>query len=253
MNLPNYQNFVTASIALILGACTLSSQAYGQETGPSAAQVQKFLKDSESRPDPIMLPAGMVTVVKKPSGEAMFFSDNGRYEFRGTIIDKWNEIEVKTYEDAEYSKNHIPVDSLSLNSDLLDPLMYGDGDRQKVVVFLSPNGKGSRAFLEDISDLKDEFVFEISVIPDDNTDRRTMVELSCAKDKEKALAALMNNSGYKELEPNPNCKLIELQNRMITFGILGFNAIPAVISPSSLISEGYREGGWDKFLKENMK
>jgi thiol:disulfide interchange protein DsbC len=245
--------FARTSVFVLATVCLISGNAFGQDAGPSSDQIQKFWNNSESRPDPVILPIRAISAIKDKSGRSRFISENGRYEFKGTFVDKWNEVEVNTYEDAEYSRSHIPLDSLNLKGELLDPLTLGDGTGQTVLAFVSPNGKASRAFLNEIQGLKDEFTFEIFAIPNDNTPRETMVALSCAVDQDRALEALLEGSGYKNLELRPNCSLVKLQNRMIAFGLFGFQAIPSVISPSSLISEGYRPDEWGKFLKENMK
>lgn len=247
------KGFLFAGLAALLGLCLLTPNAYSQEDGPTEDQVKKFLDDAESRDDPVILPIRMISVVKDNNGQSMFISENGRYEIKGTIVDKWNKIEVNTYEDAQYARNHIPIQNLDLKPRLLKPFVFGNNEKQKVVAFLSPNGKASRAFLDEIQDLEDDFMFQIIVIPNDLTERKDIIGLSCVADKSQGLQALMAGEGYQNLKVDPACKLVELQNRMIAFGLLGFQAIPAVISPSSLISEGYRQDGWDKFLKENMQ
>ena len=244
---------VMSGIALAMGMMLVFSASHAQESGPTKEQIRKFIEENKDLPDPIFLPVRMIAVIKKPNGEALFVSESGRYEFKGEIVDKWNEIELNTYEDAKYSKTHMPLEKLDLDHKALDPIIYGDGGDQRVLAFISPNGKASQAFLEEIEDLTDRFTFELVLIPNDETSRETMIALSCAADKEEALEALLNREGYLDLDIDPECNLVELQNRMIAFGLMGFQAIPTVISPSSFVSEGFRGDGWTQFLKENMK
>jgi hypothetical protein len=198
------------------------------------------------------LPMGRVMVSEK-NGVTAILSDNGRFRFEGSIVDTWAQIEVKSYEDAVFSAEHLPMERIGLESEMLAPLYYGDNDEQSVLVFLSPDDPASRAFLDELPSMESEFKFDLVVVPSSTTPTSMAAAFSCVADPSDALQRLMTGKGMLQMKPADGCDLQMLNNRMIAFNLLGFYDLPTVISPSTKLGVSEVNGGWKKFLMENMK
>lgn len=241
----------TAMMALAFGAVCLPAQAFAKNGDIPQAEIEKFKKENQDTKIQA-LPMGRVMVSEK-NGISTIVSDNGRYRFNGSITDTWAKIEINNYQDAKYSATHLPMENLKLDSNILDPLVYGDKPKQNVLVFLSPDDKGSRHLLSEMPGLSNDFQFEIVVVPASSTPSRMAAAFSCVDDEKHALDALLSGEGLTELRPAKGCDLQMLSNRMIAFNLLGFYDLPAVVAPSTTISNGDRDDGWEHFLQENMK
>lgn len=241
----------TAMMALAVGAVSLPAQSFARNGDIPQEEVEKFQKENQDTKIQA-LPMGRVMVSEK-NGISTILSDNGRYRFNGSITDTWAKIEISNYQDAKYSATHLPMENLKLESSILNPLEYGDKPEQSVLVFLSPDDKGSRHLLSELPDLADDFKFEIVVVPSSSTPSRMATAFSCVDDEKHALDALLSGKGMTNLRPTNGCDLQMLNNRMIAFNLLGFYDLPAVVAPSTTISSGDRDDGWEHFLKENMK
>lgn len=227
-------------------------------TSASAAQneipkeeIEKFQREtSDIRSQ--ALPMGRVMVTQK-NGTTAIMSDNGRFRFSGPIIDTWAEIEIKAYEDALYSAEHLPMHNIGLKSEMLAPLIYGDNEGQTVLVFLSPDDPASRDFLAEMPSMKKDFRFELVVVPSSRTPSALATAYSCVENPERALELLMSGKDMLRLSRTKNCDLQMLNNRMIAFNLLGFYDLPTVIAPSTRLAIGKLDGGWKNFLMENLK
>lgn len=215
------------------------------------AEIRKFQEETKDIKNQV-LPLGRL-VVSQRGTKTIITSDNGRYRFQAPIIDTWTKTEINSYEDAVFSAGHMPMENIGLKSELLAPLIYGDNAEQKVLVFLSPDDPGSRRFINQLPSLKEHFQFELVVVPANSTPTKWATAFSCVDDKQRALDALLSGKGLNSLKFAAGCDLQMLNNRMLSFRLLGFYDLPTVIAPSSRLSIGDRADGWKKFLMENMQ
>ncbi len=213
--------------------------------------IKKFQVETKDVKNQV-LPLGRL-IVSQRKNKTIITSDNGRYRFQAPIIDTWTKTEINSYEDAVFSAGHLPMENIGLKSEVLAPLIYGDNPEQKVLVFLSPDDPGSRRFLNQLPALKEQFQFELVVVPANSTPTKWATAFSCVADKSRAIDALLTGKGFNSLQFARGCDLQMLNNRMLSFRLLGFYDLPTVIAPSSRLSIGDRADGWQKFLMENMK
>lgn len=199
-----------------------------------------------------VLPMGRLVVSEKGT-TMVVMSDNGRYRFDGTIVDTWSQIQVDSYETAVISAEHINLDNLKLDINVLEPLVVGSNEQQQVVAFVSPDDPGSRQFLRELPGLSHHYQFQIVVIPSRATPHHLSASFSCPADPDKALSSLVSGEGMSDLETDPNCNLQILNHRLITHNLLGFRDLPALIAPSTKIAVGTLESGWSSFLEENQQ
>lgn len=215
-------------------------------------EVDKFKKESADIKN-VALPMTRLYVSQK-GGQTKMMSENGRYMFNGPIVDTWLQLEINSYDDAMFSKNHLAFDQIGFKGEMLAPLIYGTGKEQKVLAFVSGDGQASRQFIEQIKPLEKDFTFELIVVPENSSDSiKIATAYSCPTNPSSALKKLMSGKGVSDLTPTKDCDYQMLNNRVLAFGLLGFNELPAVIAPSSRVATGDVNGGWAKFLMENVK
>lgn len=234
-------------------AAVFMSAAWGSAAAKEipAEEIRKFEHETSDIKHQV-LPMGQL-VVSQRGGKTIITSDNGRYRFQAPIIDTWAKIEINNYDDAVFSSEHMPMENISLKSEVLEPLFYGDNSAQKVLVFLSPDDPASRRLLSELPSLRNQFEFELVIVPASSTPTNWATAFSCVRDEKQALDALLSGKGFNSLKLAPDCDLQLLNNRMIAFRLLGFHDLPTVIAPSSRLAIGDRADGWTKFLMENMQ
>jgi len=244
------------SIATLAAACflvmpTIASAIEKKSDEIPTEEIAKFLDESKDI-NIQALPMGQFLVSQR-GDKVLFTSENGRYKFQGPIIDTWAKVEINNYEDAKFSAEHMPLHNINMKPELLQPLLYGDNPKQNVLVFLSPDDTQSRHFLSELPSLKKDFQFQIVVVPNPNTPYRVATALSCVRDNDVALEALVSGVGLEKLTPTQGCDMQMLANRLIAYRLLGLNELPAVIAPSYRLSIGDRADGWTTFLTENLQ
>lgn len=210
-----------------------------------------YVQDAQGRVNNQALPMGRLMVSTRGNTTVMM-SDNGRYKITGPITDTWLGIEIKTYEDARYSAEHLSLDNIKFKAEYLEPLNYGSGD-QKVMVFLSPDDANSRALIRSATSLADDYLFQFIVIPSKETPLGVAHAFSCPAEGQAALQSLLSGAGMADLATEEGCSYDKLTNRILAFNMLGFDDLPAVLTPSSKLAIGAPEDGksWSQFLKEN--
>lgn len=240
------------AIAIAAAAALLSAGVFASEiTEIPQEEIMKFMGESED----IQMQALPMSqfVVSQRGNKVVYSSENGRYKFQGPIVDTWAQIEIKNYEDAKFSAEHLPMHNIGLKPEILDPLVYGNNPDQKVIAFVSPDDRYSVRFLRELPKLEDDYQVEIIVIPTPDTPHHVAAALSCVSDEEAAIKALITGKGLNSLTPTADCDLQMLMNRIIAYRLLGFLELPSIIAPSTRISIGDRADGWTKFLQENLQ
>lgn len=70
-------------------------------------------------------------------GETYFISRNGRFAFKGQLMDTWSKTPITRIEQVDSVMNRIPLADMKLNIDELGPVLVGKG-KTSVVVFVDP-------------------------------------------------------------------------------------------------------------------
>ena len=184
------------------------------------------------------LPINGVQIVKS-GDKTVLMSSNGRFIFEG-VYDTWNDKSIKTIEDVRKYAQRIDISEFSLKLKDLFHYTYGRGDK-KVAVFVDPNCTYCARLIEEIKDLESEYTFNILPLGILNRDSQLKVNgLSCLPD-EKALSSIMEHDYPEGMHAESGCKQEKQTRTLVTAKILGINAVPYIISPTSLT----RRGGFD--------
>lgn len=222
---------ISALLACI--AFVISSQAMA-ETPKNVAEV-------------VPLPISGVVMAKK-NGIIKIASQNGRFEFKGALHDRWSNREVLTLNDARRAFNYVEFDALNLDmSRELQPYKLGSGDKN-VMIFIDPYCAACAALLDTLPRDSKEYTFNIviiGVLGDQSIAR--MKNLTCAKDQKAAFQQILNKK-YKDLDVVENCSIDLTTRRMMTAQILGIKGIPYLIRQDGLISRGAPQLGIEAWL-----
>lgn len=213
--------------------------------------LMEYLDAAQGKVSNQALPMGRVMVSTRGNTHVIM-SDNGRYKFTGPIVDTWLGVEIQTFEDARYSAEHLSLQNLKFKAEYLEPLNYGGGS-QTAMVFLSPDDLQSRQLIDAAKSLQDEYTFQFIVVPSKETPLGIAHAFACPQDPAKALSVLLAGTDASELKAKDGCNYDKLSNRILAVNMLGFDDLPAVMSPSSKLAVGTPSDGksWNQFLMEN--
>jgi thiol:disulfide interchange protein DsbC len=175
-----------------------------------------------------------------------FVSENGRFAFKGTMLDMWNGKPIRTIEDVDKIVNHINLKKIGVDFKELFVLTYGHGPKEEVF-FVSPGCPHCHHMLDQMKGLENEYTFKIIPLPilgprSVDAARRLM----CLGDNDKAVKALMEKK-YKEL-PEGKCKMTPLQKGFVVAQVLGIRGVPYIVR-----HDGYVQRGAVKNLKKFLK
>uniref|UniRef100_UPI00402B405E DsbC family protein n=1 Tax=Methylomonas sp. PHL2-19 TaxID=3438878 RepID=UPI00402B405E len=183
-------------------------------------------------------------------GETYFISRNGRFAFKGQLMDTWSKTPITRIEQVDSVMNRIPLADMKLNIDELGPVLVGKG-KTPVVVFVDPQCRYCKKLQQQLPALADRYTFKIipiAVLGPESTILVNKIEcLLQTKDKEKATTALLNQdyAGLPEQLPG-SCDKEPMQKAVITSAILGLTAVPFVIAQDGRTHKGAPDdlAGW---------
>jgi thiol:disulfide interchange protein DsbC len=222
-------------------------------TGVVSAQI---MDRPEGAPDPdalaldesiesVTLPMNRL-VVSERDGQFRIVSDNGRYFFRGTIYDAWEETEIQTLEKARHSASHIDFDGNSLDIERLDPLPYGEGE-QRTVVFFQPGQARNRALFNAIAERRDRVDVRLIALPSSAIPESAMIASACPTNPEAAGEAFITGEGLDRISHRGDCDPAIMNFRNISKYLLGFLDLPLVVRSDDRVHSGVNED-WEAFL-----
>lgn len=195
------------------------------------------------------LPIHAVVAAEK-NGVMKIASANGRFEFRGILVDRWSNKQILTMADARHSMNHIELAGINMkDGSALDPYKFGTGEQQ-VMVFVDPYCPACSDLLAEMPAESTEYTF--NVVPVGllgEKSRNTVFNLSCAIDQDAARAQIKNKQ-FSDLKMDPNCKLDLTTRRMLSAQLLGVTSLPFVIRDDGLVSRGMPSEGLVKWLEK---
>lgn len=172
------------------------------------------------------IPIHGVKIIESDKG-VFFVSENGRFAWKGPILDMWNSKEIRTIEDTEEVVNHIDLKKLGINPSKLPSLTIGKGKKEEVI-FASPECPHCRDLLQQAVklDLDNEYRFVVVLLPMGKNGMEHTKKLLCGADQGAAVKALVSGN-YDNLQ-SEECKL-SFQNTIVVAKILGLSSVPYLI------------------------
>lgn len=176
------------------------------------------------------------------NGETYFISRNGRFAFKGQLMDTWSKTPITKIEQVDSVMNRIPLAEMKLNVDELGPVVVGHG-KTPVVVFVDPQCPYCKKLQQQMPALADRYTFKIVPIAVLGPESSILVnKIGCmlqTQDKDKAKDALLNQAynGLPEQLPG-SCNKEPMQKTLITSALLGLSAVPFVIAQDGRTHKG---------------
>jgi len=187
------------------------------------------------------IPSGDLKVIES-KGELLFMGSNGRFIIKGGVLyDAWNRKALKTVADVNYSANRIDLSAMKINIADFRPLSFGKGAKH-VTVFVDPRCPWCAkvmAVMRDIPGLGETYTFDLLPIPVLGDESQALVrQLGCAKDRDAAREALMQEAYKNPLVQIEPCDLAPLQRTFVFAQLLGINAVPYFIAHDGRTQRG---------------
>ena len=148
-----------------------------------------------------------------------FISQNGRFVIRGMVFDMWTGKTLSSLSDIRDSKTSVNLNELGISDEDVDPFVVGTGPA-KVTLFVDPLCPYCAQVFDEIAadpSLEDEYTFVIFTVPflgDDSS--RAVTALSCAKDRARAVEALLaHDRRWMQTVDTTGCDLEPIMKRTI--------------------------------------
>ena len=201
-----------------------------------------------SQPNIEYLPIQAMITAEK-DGVVKIASANGRFEFRGVLIDRWADRQILTLDDARRAMNYIELSGVNLDQEeALMPYKFGSGPKM-ITVFVDPVCQACATLLDDLPENSEKYTFNVIPVGLLGEESRAIASsLACAKDQAAAKRQLKTKN-FVPLELDPSCKLDLITRRMLTAQLLGVNGLPFMIRHDGLVSRGYPKLGLDAWLE----
>ncbi|MBS9424205.1 DsbC family protein [Photorhabdus caribbeanensis] len=210
---------------VVLGGITSSAHAL-EITDTRAAKIEDIVK----------LPIKGIQAVES-DGQILFLSENGRFVITGQIYDLWNKKPLNTMSQMRDVAERIHFKSMGMDVDTLNTVSMGHGSKE-VVVFVDPRCAICHKLINDAKSLIDNYTFKFIVIPALGAESNRLAKsLYCAKDKSRALDALMNNT-LGSLPPKTSCDPGQYDQTLLTSHFIGIEGVPFVVAPDGRVSKG---------------
>lgn len=211
----------------VAALAVLASSAQALEiTDPKAAQIEGI----------VTLPIKGVKAVQS-NGQIRFLSENGRFVITGQIYDLWYQKPLDTLTEMQDVALRIDLKQMGLDVDALNTVSLGQGTKE-VVVFLDPRCSHCHALINDAKALATEYTFKLIAIPALGAESNRLAKaMSCAKDPQQALNALMDDT-LSTLPIQDPCDPKKYEQTLLIAQLLGIEGVPFAISPDGRVSRG---------------
>ena len=182
------------------------------------------------------LPIDGMSAVKDVSGDIFYVSKNGRYAFKGTMIDVWSKTILDSQEKLAHSINTIDLSNMGINVDEYKPVIIGHGEKV-VTVFTDPTCEPCLLLLPEMIALQEEFTFKLLHVPVlGDESKKISASLYCA-DTQQAFSAVTEQN-YKLIDRSTTCDLSGYQKRLLAADIIQVRHVPFLISPDKRVARG---------------
>jgi len=185
-------------------------------------------------------------VFSERNGDVRIISDNGRYVFRGTIFDTWDQKPIEGMEDAQASAGRMNLDGADLDIRELKPVTYG-ADPAELIAFIQPGAKPTDDFLDALrrtGKSAELIVYDHRSIPE-----AALIASACPVDEQHTAETLVSGTGLGALEYEQNCDPVVMQLRNVTRYLLGYEDLPLVIRSDDRVHSGFMDD-WTVFLND---
>lgn len=212
---------------------SVSSQAAEERSKP-----MEKLKELGLDPESVVeMPVNGMMAYQAKNGTMKFITKDGRYVFSGPVTDLWARQELEDNTDIEMSAHTVPLDSMGIDVDLLDPLVVGEGDKV-VHIITDPLCPACKKLNDLLPEYADEYTFKILALPAlGDRSRPTARKIACETDREKAVQALLSGD-YDSLADPQNCNLDAYKQALFLADYIGVREVPFLIGPNDIIQRG---------------
>lgn len=198
----------------------------------------------------VPLPMNRLLISEKGSNYNIL-SDNGRYVFKGSIYDTWEQKSIENMDDARYSANHMDLNAADLDISDLKPLRYGNPQGEAdITAFIKPTTGPTGNFLRalDGSGLSADLIVHESLrIPEE-----ALVASACPSDPAKAAEQFVAQEDLADIAYEENCDSIVMTLRRVTKYLLGYEDFPIVIhNKTNKVHSGFIDS-WENFIFDKV-
>jgi thiol:disulfide interchange protein DsbC len=196
----------------------------------------------------IELPIQQIRAVESSEG-LVFVGDNGRFVFKGELIDTWNKVPLRKMSEVSYAATHINLDTMGLDITELNTITFGTGNK-RIVAFVDPLCPHCKSWLETAMSKQKEFTFHLIVVPvlGDESNRLAKL-LYCAQSKEKRFDAFRGGS-INDLSQDKKCNLKNYDKTLTVAQLFNIKEIPFFIAPDGRYKSGAGATFWQWAAKD---
>ncbi|EKT4478454.1 DsbC family protein [Pseudomonas putida] len=197
----------------------------------------------------VTLPVTGILATEK-SGKVVVLSTNGRYTIVGDVIDNWSKKKLSSLDEIRESSQIIPLKSMNLNLQELDPVTVGRGGKT-VVIFSDPYCAYCKKVIDQVKDI-DPNEFTVHIMPLGLLGKESEVRVAdiyCAKNKRAANSLFLASDTTTPIERiKGTCDGEAFMKRSVAAQIFGVTAVPFVIRDDGHYVRGVPSTSLKEFL-----
>lgn len=194
-----------------------------------------------------LLPINQVLLSQK--GEKVkILSSNGRFEFIGTLVDRWAKKAIQNADDAHRAFHFLDFAGIDFNVGKLEPYYLGEGPT--TIIFVDPLCPYCKQLLAELPAHLDKHRFAVVPVGIMSPDSIKIAnDLSCAEDQKAARAQLMLGE-YAPLHQRSGCDNEVQAIRLVTTQLFAIRQVPFLLRSDGLIQRGMPQAGLAAWLEE---
>jgi len=190
------------------------------------------------------LPVGRLLFVEADN-EYLAMSENGRFVFRGEILDLWNRRKIESLEDAR-ANERVPLSTFGLNiEEDLKPISIGNKEiAPQAIAFVDPSSEHTTSLIERIIQYEKDVHIQLIMLPllggEDAIEASRA--LMCHKDTNQQLEAMLSRDFTrvtKQLDETCGVEEVQLANALRP--VFSINGLPFVVRNDGLTARGAPE------------
>ncbi len=197
------------------------------------------------------LKVNMLFAVEASPGNMMFFSENGRFFFKGTMYDAFNGMKaLKNIDDVRTYALKTDYRKLKLDPESLSSARIGDGPRQ-VVIYVDPASDMTHDIIDKVMKYPDKklFTFYFVVIPSDSEKSKNLAKaFYCARQANNPEAGNLLYRGGLDRLSTAKCPMENWQNTITAAYYTQVDVLPFFVGDDGRISRGEPSEGLYNWL-----
>jgi hypothetical protein len=197
------------------------------------------------------LPVDGIRLVDR-KGETFLMTDNGHYVVRGgTIIDVWNNFELKSTKDVQRSKR-APLKKMGFDTQRfgLVPLSSDSAGKQEVLVWMDPSVDSVSQFVPKLVGMTAKYSVQIIVVTSEGTSPALARAMIC--DPEQTKNHLLGKGRLPTFSDSSRCGEEKLELNLAFAKILAVRKLPTVMAPNGAMMLGVSDH-YQEFLSKNLE